>query len=179
MQKYGDGRVALIGFPSVGKSTLLTQLTGTKSEAANYEFTTLTCIPGVIHYNDAKIQLLDLPGIIEGAAEGKGALRGYLRAAQALGAWRPLLPKAAVKDERPRMAAAAAVELRALCGRDREGDARHCALIHQLQLRTCVCEGEGGVCRLFPDTHSHVLPAIQWQAVGDRSLPCASLPTCC
>lgn len=70
--KYGDGRVALIGFPSVGKSTLLTELTGTNSEAAGYEFTTLTCIPGVIHYNDAKIQLLDLPGIIEGAAEGKG-----------------------------------------------------------------------------------------------------------
>ncbi|KAK9797061.1 hypothetical protein WJX73_000477 [Symbiochloris irregularis] len=72
VQKYGDGRVALIGFPSVGKSTLLTVLTGTKSEAAAYEFTTLTCIPGVIHYNDAKIQLLDLPGIIEGAAQGKG-----------------------------------------------------------------------------------------------------------
>lgn len=70
--KYGDGRVALIGFPSVGKSTLLTKLTGTDSEAAAYEFTTLTCIPGVIHYNDAKIQLLDLPGIIEGASEGKG-----------------------------------------------------------------------------------------------------------
>ncbi|GBG89772.1 hypothetical protein CBR_g49625 [Chara braunii] len=70
--KYGHGRVALIGFPSVGKSTLLTLLTGTRSEAAAYEFTTLTCIPGIIHYNDAKIQLLDLPGIIEGAAEGKG-----------------------------------------------------------------------------------------------------------
>ncbi|QDZ20355.1 developmentally-regulated GTP-binding protein [Chloropicon primus] len=70
--RYGDGRVALIGFPSVGKSTLLSQLTGTDSEAAAYEFTTLTCIPGVIHYNDAKIQLLDLPGIIEGAAQGKG-----------------------------------------------------------------------------------------------------------
>jgi hypothetical protein len=70
--KYGDGRVALIGFPSVGKSTLLTELTGTDSEAAAYEFTTLTCIPGIIHYNNAKIQLLDLPGIIEGAAEGKG-----------------------------------------------------------------------------------------------------------
>lgn len=58
----------------MGKSTMLTKLTGTKSEAAAYEFTTLTCIPGVIHYNDAKIQLLDLPGIIEGAAEGKGDL---------------------------------------------------------------------------------------------------------
>lgn len=58
----------------MGKSTILTNLTGTKSEAAAYEFTTLTCIPGVIHYNDAKIQLLDLPGIIEGAAEGKGII---------------------------------------------------------------------------------------------------------
>jgi small GTP-binding protein len=56
----------------VGKSTLLTLLTGTHSEAASYEFTTLTCIPGIIHYNDTKIQLLDLPGIIEGASEGKG-----------------------------------------------------------------------------------------------------------
>jgi uncharacterized protein len=72
VQKYGDGRVALIGFPSVGKSTLLNQLTGTESEAAAYEFTTLTCIPGVIHYKGAKIQMLDLPGIIEGAAQGKG-----------------------------------------------------------------------------------------------------------
>lgn len=47
-------------------------LTGTHSEAASYEFTTLTCIPGIVHYNDTKIQLLDLPGIIEGASEGKG-----------------------------------------------------------------------------------------------------------
>ncbi len=62
----------MIGFPSVGKSTLLSTLTETQSLAAAYEFTTLTCIPGIIHYNDAKIQLLDLPGIIEGAAEGKG-----------------------------------------------------------------------------------------------------------
>uniref|UniRef100_A0A7S2W3B3 OBG-type G domain-containing protein n=1 Tax=Rhizochromulina marina TaxID=1034831 RepID=A0A7S2W3B3_9STRA len=70
--RSGDGRVALIGFPSVGKSTLLSTLTDTKSEAAAYEFTTLTCIPGNLIYNGTKIQLLDLPGIIEGAAHGKG-----------------------------------------------------------------------------------------------------------
>ena len=46
----GDARVGMIGFPSVGKSTLLTKLTGTFSEAADYEFTTLTCIPGVYNY---------------------------------------------------------------------------------------------------------------------------------
>eukprot|EP00037_Helgoeca_nana_P008571 m.76327 g.76327 ORF g.76327 m.76327 type:complete len:365 (+) comp19022_c0_seq1:152-1246(+) len=70
--KAGDARVAMIGFPSVGKSTLLDRLTETKSAAASYEFTTLTCIPGNIEYRDARIQLLDLPGIIEGASGGKG-----------------------------------------------------------------------------------------------------------
>ena len=68
----GDARVGLIGFPSVGKSTLLSKLTGTYSEAAAYEFTTLTCIPGVYNYKGTSVQLLDLPGIIEGAKDGKG-----------------------------------------------------------------------------------------------------------
>ena len=72
VKKSGDVRVALIGFPSAGKSTLLGKVTKTKSETAAYEFTTLTCIPGVIHYKGTEIQLLDLPGIVEGAAEGRG-----------------------------------------------------------------------------------------------------------
>jgi len=50
----------------------LSTVTTTESECASYEFTTLTCIPGVIEYKGANIQLLDLPGIIEGASQGKG-----------------------------------------------------------------------------------------------------------
>jgi len=65
VMKSGDARVALIGFPSVGKSTLLSTVTATESVVAAYEFTTLTCGPGVIKYEGAEIQLLDLPGIIE------------------------------------------------------------------------------------------------------------------
>ncbi len=74
VKKFGNARVCMIGFPSVGKSTLLTSITETESLVAAYEFTTLTCIPGIIKYNNTKIQLLDLPGIIEGASEGRGYL---------------------------------------------------------------------------------------------------------
>eukprot|EP01094_Clydonella_sp_ATCC50884_P013021 TRINITY_DN23306_c0_g1_i1.p1 TRINITY_DN23306_c0_g1~~TRINITY_DN23306_c0_g1_i1.p1 ORF type:complete len:389 (+),score=110.27 TRINITY_DN23306_c0_g1_i1:74-1168(+) len=80
--KSGDARVALVGFPSVGKSTILSTLTHTESVAAAYEFTTLTCIPGVIEHKGSKIQLLDLPGIIQGAAQGKGRGRQVIACAR-------------------------------------------------------------------------------------------------
>lgn len=82
VMKSGDARVALIGFPSVGKSTLLSTVTTTESVVAAYEFTTLTCVPGVIQYEGAEIQLLDLPGIIEGAAQGKGRGRQVIAVAR-------------------------------------------------------------------------------------------------
>ncbi|MBC88952.1 MAG: GTP-binding protein [Euryarchaeota archaeon] len=72
VKKSGDASVALVGFPSVGKSSLISRLTGVDSETGAFAFTTLTCIPGVLEHNGAKIQILDLPGLIKGAADGKG-----------------------------------------------------------------------------------------------------------
>eukprot|EP00768_Dysnectes_brevis_P008747 gnl/Dysnectes_brevis/815_a900_5034.p1 GENE.gnl/Dysnectes_brevis/815_a900_5034~~gnl/Dysnectes_brevis/815_a900_5034.p1 ORF type:complete len:384 (-),score=100.81 gnl/Dysnectes_brevis/815_a900_5034:74-1183(-) len=80
--KTGHARVCLLGFPSVGKSTLLTKLTSAKSEVADYEFTTLTAIPGTFIHKGTKIQLVDLPGIIEGAKDGKGRGRQVIATAR-------------------------------------------------------------------------------------------------
>jgi hypothetical protein len=73
VRKSGDATVVFVGFPNAGKSSLLKRLTGVDSKVAAYAFTTLDVIPGMLNYNGANIQLLDLPGLIEGAHVGKGA----------------------------------------------------------------------------------------------------------
>ncbi|TIB80094.1 developmentally regulated GTP-binding protein [Wallemia mellicola] len=80
VMKSGDARIVMIGFPSVGKSTLLSKTTKTESATAAYEFT--TAIPGVLEYEGTRIQLLDLPGIVEGASAGRGRGRQVVSVAK-------------------------------------------------------------------------------------------------
>ncbi|GJN89387.1 hypothetical protein Rhopal_002367-T1 [Rhodotorula paludigena] len=104
--RTGIASVGFIGFPSVGKSSLMSGLTGTESVAAAYEFTTLTTVPGTLMVHGTPLQILDLPGIIEGAKDGKGRGRQVIAVARTcqlicivLDVLKPLKDKAVIENE--------------------------------------------------------------------------------
>jgi len=82
VRKSGDARVIMVGYPSTGKSTLLNKVTKAESKQGAYAFTTLDVIPGLIEYKGAKIQFLDVPGILRGAARGLGRGKEVLAVAR-------------------------------------------------------------------------------------------------
>ncbi|KAK4688059.1 developmentally-regulated GTP-binding protein, partial [Tremellales sp. Uapishka_1] len=87
--RTGIASVGFVGFPSVATIDVPClavayplSISGTHSEVASYEFTTLTTVPGTMTHNGARIQVLDLPGIIEGAKDGKGRGRQVIAVAR-------------------------------------------------------------------------------------------------
>src|SRR5215471_2760472 len=87
VRREGVAQVALVGAPNAGKSSLLHALSDVQIKIGDYAFTTLRPVPALTHIGGVLVQLVEIPGLIAGAAEGRGggrALLGVLRGADAI-----------------------------------------------------------------------------------------------
>jgi len=94
--KEGVAQVVLVGPPNAGKSSLLRALTGRAVAVGDYPFTTLRPLAGMVKLEGAPVQLVDLPGLLEGAVDGRGggkAVIGCVRMADAVLLIAPLTPQ--------------------------------------------------------------------------------------
>jgi GTP-binding protein len=92
---------ALVGFPNAGKSTLISAVSAAKPKIANYPFTTLEPNLGVVRFGEHELVLADIPGLIEGAAEGRGLGHQFLRHVERARVLVVLLDLAPMDDRSP------------------------------------------------------------------------------
>src|SRR5215218_1610016 len=87
VRREGAAQIAFVGAPNVGKSSLLQALSNIQIKTGDYAFTTTRPVPALTRIHDVLVQLVEIPGLISGAAQGRGggrALLGVLRSADAI-----------------------------------------------------------------------------------------------
>jgi small GTP-binding protein len=166
VRREGAAQVALVGPPNAGKSSLLHALSEVQIKIGNYAFTTLRPVPALVRIGGVLVQLVEIPGLIEGATEDRGggrALLGVLRSADAIvychEAAAPLAPLRTVRDE----VAAAGIERPALLAATKLDEAPGDALA---RINTEMPDLPVIGVSVLDDESLDVLKASVWQLTG-------------